>query len=364
METHLTLRHSQILKLLDFDMVNEALNLAEKYRDMTTLVDLVTTQLAVIDSNLSKMSEGSEEYALLKSQDAALHERIEDYYSSFGKSWASALYKKFIATGFLANVISDRGSHQHFLTEFLRSDTAYSKISWMNEVLGEKDFGKANEVLLGIGQARERDLFTKKVELSIGKLARLAELGNGQSENSDEFRKIDDSLALINMQEKVYGHVRPIIHGAIDQKAEVQLAMQEIGIKDDKRYPAFSNLLESAVEMLVQKEYMGEWMLIDLLTLMEPYHDPENPESISGQEFYLALKVLQHSDMPSSTRTLVEKLIWRRCLLRDDWVKINDTKLLDDNTVDMATRNTALFALVKAGYKDRKFDLSFAGISH
>src|SRR2546429_616853 len=74
-ETHLLLRQLQIVKLLDFDMVDEAMTLAEKYRDMATLVQLVSTQLTTISNNLSKAREGSEGYARLQSQDAALHER-------------------------------------------------------------------------------------------------------------------------------------------------------------------------------------------------------------------------------------------------------------------------------------------------
>ncbi|KAI1045139.1 hypothetical protein LB505_013196 [Fusarium chuoi] len=77
---------------------------------------------------------------------------------------------------------------------------------------------------------------------------------------------------------------------------------------------------------LLKHEALDAMSLIDLLTLI--YLKPESRAEIPNP-FWLALLVAEsscHSDEVKEAK----RMIWRRLFIRDDWAKINDTQLKDD----------------------------------
>lgn len=363
MNAHLKGREIQIYNLWEIGLVDEAIALAQRHRVLHALVALVVEDLQrsqdlVIELGGEK-HEDAREAKKRRDRDQAL---VRRYYDLFGRDWAEALYLYYIKRNELFALITDNEGHEAYLTEFLRSKKIYTKLAWINEVRQEKNFDRAAKELLDLGLRRERDLWTKKVELSIGKLARLA--GRQYSETGGliipdgghaELAETKKELALIQIQEKIYNHVRSAVRAAIDEMAERQLALEVYGNEGLKGKAGLSTVLHEKLGWLLDHKAMGALDLVDLLTLIGPNNKSEDAGLISGQEFYYALEALKAGGPQDKDElNLTEKVIWRRCFLRDNWAELNNTDLKGDDQVRWQLERTALYSTLRACIKNRK----------
>jgi nuclear pore complex protein Nup133 len=360
MNSHIRVEEHQIYRLSEIGLVDQAINLAEKHKVFSALVALVVEELFRINEKANGADE--EMMALCEQRSNDLSGKVDEYYVRFGASFANALYKYYVSRGELFALLSDNDEHQQFLTNFLRSKPEYAKVSWIHEVTQEEDFDRAARALLNLGLRRERDLWSKKVELSIGKLARLA--GKAYSETDGliipdggqaELIETKRQLALIQIQDKIFAHVQPAISAAIDENAEIQLALEVYGNKKLAGKEALSKLLEENMGHLISHCAMDALGLIDLLTLMGGNAKRGEHGLIDGEEFYLALQALKSGPSDKDERGLTERVIWRRCMLRDDWNEINNTDLKDDQQVSYQLRRTALYSTLRACLKNRTY---------
>jgi nuclear pore complex protein Nup133 len=97
---------------------------------------------------------------------------------------------------------------------------------------------------------------------------------------------------------------------------------------------------------------MDALTLVDLLTLMGDNGEGEDEVPFSGIQFYLALKAIRYGLVEKDEQTLVQRVIWRRCMLRDDWAEVNNTDMKDDEQVSEQLRKTALYMTLKACFKN------------
>jgi nuclear pore complex protein Nup133 len=256
----------------------------------------------------------------------------------------------------MADLLDELPDQQEYLTEFLRSKPEYAKISWINDITREEDFGQASNTLLELGLEWEQDVWSKKIELSMGKLALLA--NRGMSEGNDiltrtkiELKSTEDQLALIKIQDQTYDIIRPIIDTAIDENAELELALQSYGNHALRKQQALLSLLEDSMTHIIKHEAMDARKLIDLLTLMSDNGNYD--EFLRGQQFYLALQASHHG-LSKDEQPLTQRVIWRRCMLVDNWVEVNDTDQKYDEQVSEQLRRTALYMTFRACLKNRK----------
>ena len=101
-------------------------------------------------------------------------------------------------------------------------------------------------------------------------------------------------------------------------------------------------LFEEGMKRLLRHEALDAMTLIDLLTLVSL--KPESREEIA-HPFWLALKVAD-SSCHSDEKKEAKRLIWRRLYIRDDWAKINDTQLKNDQEVVERLVDTELYAML------------------
>lgn len=356
---YLTVREQQFRNLAALGFANEsfilsAMRLCERYHDMDVLVDLVGGQLTKMALFLTRPGLSDDMIARAKKKLSTIQARFDSYFDKFGKDWAVALYTSQINRACLGTLMDADGSWKSYLTEYLRANPAYAKLSWINDVTNEMDFRTAGRTLLDLGTVKEHDLWSQKVELSIARLSLLAATKNGGMTSEDEELEggAKGELELVSVQEKLYQHVLPTIQAAIDDNAEIQLLKAEFGSQVAKDRPALSSVLEQGLESLVARQTMSISMLVDVLTLIDHHYDLNNPSHLAGQEFYFALKVADMMTGESPGRVkLLERIIWRRCMIRDDWIVINDTQLKDDQAMEQSTAESALFTTLKAGYK-------------
>jgi len=364
MIVHVRTQEQQIYRLAEVDLTGPAIKLAEKHKVFPTLVALVVEELHQTDAILNAMIANREDEAAiaeLSDRRNLLNKQFGDYYKLFGASFANALYKYYVSRGELFALLHDNDEHQQYLTNFLRSKPEFAKVAWIHEVSREKDFDRAAKALLDLGLRRERDLWSKKVQLSIGKLARLAGKSYSEADGlvipDGGLAELDETLkqlSLIEIQDRIFSHIYPAISAAIDEKAEVQLALEVYGNTSLAGKEAFSRILEENMDRLVTHQALDALSLIDLLTLMGENTKPEEQGVIDGEEFYLALQALKSGPSNKDERSLTERVIWRRCMLRDDWSAINNTDLKDDQQVSDQLRRTALYATLRACFKNRE----------
>lgn len=203
--------------------------------------------------------------------------------------------------------------------------------------------------------SQERNVWCKKVELSLAKLSLLAAKEAKQNVEDasygEETQK--DAIVLVNIQDKLYAHIKPALYDAMDQAAEVQLAMEAYGRKQMEKLPALQQLLERGMEKLVAHIAMDPDQLIDVLTLMNQRKCDLKTNDITGQELLLALRVVKHAkfDKDAARAELLLRIIWRRCFIRDDWGKLNNTGNKSDQTTLDRIEATALYKTFYWGFK-------------
>ncbi|KAH7125414.1 Non-repetitive/WGA-negative nucleoporin C-terminal-domain-containing protein [Dendryphion nanum] len=328
-------RPAHIYGLVDIGLATEGMNLAEQYHDMPTLVRLIWDESIYMEENKaaahSKMEQA--ECAIKLNR---IKERIQRYFTTYGRDWAEAFYSQYISEGRSGQIFTKEHLNQPALTKFFRAQTSRARLGWINEVCGEKQFEVAHDFLHVAGAKQETNSWCKKVELSLAKLALLSnketkpdamEEPSFTPRQEQKFVKTSRSLEYVRIQDQLYDRLEPIISEALDDESAVKLLMAEFGQGRLVERPAHQQLLQQGFEHLVQNRVLEPALLIDVLTLMT--HDEAEDEVV------LALKALASSwqDLNKPARVNLVRLIWKRICIKDNWEEINNTKSLSDEEV-------------------------------
>ncbi|KAF2759812.1 hypothetical protein EJ05DRAFT_310858 [Pseudovirgaria hyperparasitica] len=363
-EDYLTkIRPNQIRKLEEIGQADAGMKLAEKYRDMGTLVVLVGGEYSFLKESLRDGNATIKISSAKQLQE--MDKRIQEYFVQFKDGWANAWYSWHIHSSQAAVMLDDRYSGQSYLTNYLRSDPTRAKLSWINDILNEKDFFEASKSLTSATD-REPNVWCKKVEASMAKLTLIAAaeedptLQDTQS-SIDLQRSAERNLQLIRVQEKAYGFVRAEVLSALDYDSALDGCMEKFGcvfVGDDR--DALRQLLRQGFEHLIHHRALTMDLLIDVLTLMNDT-DEDVTHEIGRTQFILALRVLESQclHMRDEQRDEMLKLIWKRMMLRDGWQTINQTNDSSDIALHDTLRNTALYCTLKeCAIRSASFTLS------
>ena len=341
MRSHFEVRKILFASLSDVAQPEEGIRLAEKYRDMDALV-------AIIDQEME--SAESEEVIPL------LEERIHSYFIKFGTIWANAFFTKHLVGRRAIDVLDNNAHFKQHLTDFLRRYPTYAKLGWINEISSEQNYAAAADNLQLV-QKQETSVWNRKIALSMRKLAIIAAGAKGKvNEKSAKaaILEVDDTVAVLAVQGRLSHYVKSAIGDALDAQAEVDLAMQRYAANFVKDKPTVRKRLEQDLSRLIANQTLPVDNLIDVLTLLDDEKLYPDDEGFMDARFLSALRVLSldASRGTESGRTeLLEKIIWRRCLIQDDWGAINRTELKDDTQVEVETGITSLFKTLKEGYR-------------
>ena len=349
-------RKELIVQLSEIGLAEEGIRLAEKYRDMEALVDIIARENIemAMRSVQAGLSESEEEGLVAREELNA--QRTKTYFTKFGTGWANAFFSKHIETGKLTEMLENGANFQQPLTTFLRQNESCAKLAWVNDVLAERNYTYAAMQLIS-AQEQETNLWNRKIQLSISKLAALAAQNKEQlSEPSMKkgIEKCGRDMAILDIQESLYDYIKPSLRGAIDETAETELAKEQFCTRSVKGKPAFRDSLEQSMTKLVAQQVLDAKELINTLTLMDEDTLYQDPEGFAGLRFYRAFEVVRKSGLGSRDTvraTLLEHTIWRRCMIQDDWEAINRTELKDDMEVEQETSATALFKTIREGYR-------------
>ncbi len=317
-ERYLAFRGQWVKPLVDIGHIDKAYEIAEKWEDFRTLVEISSEELMRVElagHQASTEQKPPEFIKGIQKEKAEVYKRIEEYFERFGENFAREMYEYLVENGRLQQLLNGfEGWREQYLTPFLRGNIKYAKLAWIHDVsLGE--FDRAAETLLTVASDIEEDLWNRKVELSIGKLAKLATINADPSSNTakEASETYDVSLELIQIQETIYRAVKSIRTTAVDTEAAVQIGVEDYG-RGVKRKPGLRELFKKALRDLLSSKVLGAEEIVDLLTLMES----DDGGVLEGGEFYFALKAIALAALPRNRRESAERSVWRRCFLRDE----------------------------------------------
>ncbi|KAH6639371.1 Non-repetitive/WGA-negative nucleoporin C-terminal-domain-containing protein [Boeremia exigua] len=343
-------RPEHICGLMELGLATEGMNLAEHYKDMPTLVNLVWDETIWLEkekaATRSKMEIAESTVKLKK-----IKERIVRYFDTYGDDWAEAFYLKHIKEGKAAQMFEPEHLNQAALSKFLRSDPSRARLRWINEVSGEKDFEAAAEALFETASKQETNVWCNKVELSMCKLSMLCQKEDkpGQTHVSNphepskaekirekNYKIVQDQWEYVTIQGLLYDHLSATFERALDDTVAVDLLMEEYAKGPIEARPAHMTLLREGLENLIHHKVLDPALTIDILTLMNDTSEEEPTSVIQSNEFTFALRVLAanwHS-IHRTTRDGLLKLIWKRLCNKDNWAEINNTKDISDATLE------------------------------
>ncbi|KAL4929628.1 putative nuclear pore complex subunit Nup133 [Aspergillus undulatus] len=325
-QSHVRQRRWQLFKLAGIGQLEEAINLAEKFQDMTALVELVIELQDQSKSAQPTQVPDEEASRAVKSALAELDRKITHYFQVFGEAWADAFFSRQISMG-QSGILFSMKKFQPFVTRFLHKNQSYAKLSWINDVIGETDYETAARTLERLALEHEQDIWSHRVELSLTKLARLAtweanDLPDSLPPRSD-IKRLEGLAEMGAVQEVVYSYISPMLQNAIDQKAEIDLATEYFANLTAETRPSLHELLKEALARVVSRGVLSLDQLVDLLTLIDPSQGSDiGQNEFSGSEFHLALRVIRlglYAERDPNYTLALQKLVWRRCIIRDNW---------------------------------------------
>ena len=342
-----------IEKIAPYNM-DGAIRLAEHLNDPGLLVGLTEQYLRNLALEGGTHPDRAHKILLKIEQ---VQDHTETYYDRFKEGWAYANFSRMIENGELGSLLATAQSDskkQDFLTWFMKKGQklgqSIGKLSWINDVVGQGNYARAAKTLASVAEDQEDDLSNQTIEFSLAKLSNLAALEDkGQSTQSPEtgVTAYDRLMEIANIQERVTMHVDAAVGPAIDEKAAEELAVSNFTDRVVVKSPALKKLLRSALRSIIGSQPLQPETLVDLLTLIDPVEfngleGAEDPD-VLGNEFALALQVVELSKLSEQHKEALRYVIWRRAMIRDDWTILNDTRNKDDIAVESSMHASALF---------------------
>ncbi|KAL3608157.1 hypothetical protein FPOAC2_03150 [Fusarium poae] len=332
----------------------EGASIAEKHECLRALSVILLDHIQILEDRLGEPGLSLVEAQNLKRLRDSKKTKLQSSFSTYGQAFAFPAYEFLLQKHGVEDVLEFDLDNHGFKTQFLRSKPELARISWINDVQQEKDVGHSADTLIDLALKKEQQVWNKKIELSLGKLALMAELeekdinAGGLKVNADEVRaeeklkQVDRELVAIKIQDQLYHQVLPSTYDAVDDAAALNFAMEVHSMNIPRRQKAQHQIFEDGMKRLLQHEALDAMTLIDLLTLI--YLKPESRAEIANP-FWLALLVAENSCHPDEVKE-AKRMIWRRLFIRDDWSRINDTQLKDDREVVERLEDTELYSML------------------
>ncbi|RAL05676.1 putative nuclear pore complex subunit Nup133 [Aspergillus ibericus CBS 121593] len=357
---HIKQRKWQLFKLAGIGHLEDAINLAEQFRDMGALVELIielqdqTKSLVVSESSLGRVANVDDDAS------EQLSKRISFYFERFGEPWADAFFSRQITMG-QSGILFAMKKFQPFVTRFLRKHPGYLRLGWINDVIGENNYEYAARSLEKLATKHESDIWSHRVELSLAKLANLAAWEESAMPDSlvvrRNIRRLEDFAEIDAVQEVIFAYIAPVLHSAIDEKAEIDIAVENFRKPTAGDRPSLNEIFNEALAKIVTRQVLGLDELVDLLTLINLAQISQSgPDEIVGKQFYLALRIIRLScdQRDSHSNAALQRLVWRRCMIDSDWEQTGEMAEQIGTNMESLLYGTALFRTLCWCLKDAR----------
>ncbi|EWC45770.1 hypothetical protein DRE_05107 [Drechslerella stenobrocha 248] len=350
-------RNRWIRALADANRSDNAIDIAERYRDYQTLVELAFEEIVRINAYLDKRAtELSEpERKACQAQRDATVARLERYFERFGQDFAFVLYEYQVEMGNLKDLLVQFPAFKGYLDTFLHSSSNYAKLRWINDV-GSGKYREAGQTLVETAEA-EPYLWSQAVELSVGKLALM--IGRSGHELEHISRSFDSRLKLVDLQQGIQTRVYLEARGAIDAQAATEVAFSAFGSRVTP-YQALRDIFKRNTGKVVTGQAMDAESAIDFLTLMheesEERDDEEEDDPKWFGAFQMALAVLSSAELDDNRKDMARNTIWRRLYMSENWLDILDPSRQNTTQIEARILNTNAIEVLVYGYKEGIFE--------
>ncbi|GAV51934.1 hypothetical protein ZYGR_0AF04060 [Zygosaccharomyces rouxii] len=260
--------------LLDSDLKQEALQIAEFYQDLEALVETLES----LDRSIS--------------QEAYFY-----YFDKFGYQFASTVFQYYINQNKLDDLFYRFPEQHDMLVEFLGSSNKYGEVAWIQEIL-DRRYDAASSTLcdISLGETKVgQPLEQRQIYLNIAKLTGLM----NKPVPLDQLKLVQSDLDTLDGQKNLLFKL---------QDPRIKLASRFVGTPFEKLFQSLTGKIE---------QHQG----LNLRLLIEFYSMLEDTDS-----FYCALKLIAFNGdlLGYEHKKFLVAMVWRRCILRDDWDSVKD----------------------------------------
>lgn len=355
-------RHAHIVKLINYGTWEETLKVAEKHGAKRAMAEIMIHEAIALKRRHEDPLDDDKDgiLPLIEKVNGLLSKCFDQY----GEKFAFAAYEVLLRLQGVEAVLDFKPDQYGYATRFLRATPGLDKISWIHDVEKEKDIDHAAETLVNLGLSSEQRVWNKKIQLSLGKLALMAEGGIGTTHNDDPVSffslgkkralhsrpatskeerivAINHQLDIIKIQDGLYESILPTIRTAVGDDEEVSETVKVYGSRvQSMGNKTLRTHFEAAIKSLVRQETLDPLTLIDLLTLLD---FPESIAAAREELFFQAVRMAILALKGEEQRNTL-KLIWRRQYLCDDWPGINkQSSSHTDESLQEVQASTSLF---------------------
>ncbi|KAL8785551.1 MAG: hypothetical protein Q9213_003299 [Squamulea squamosa] len=354
-------RKALLKGLAEMGQLMAALELGEKYSDMDALAEVLESEIQVSHEELSELVKAGENSEDLGTKVAICEGFVDEYFDKYGAAWGNAYFARFVAQDRISSLLTHGRKHRDHLSTFLRNHPECTNFRWINEVSVEGDYAAAADDLRS-AQKQADTLWAKKIQVSISKLSTLAALSGEEKEDNNVkqiLHTLNGRLEVLAVQEQIHEYLTPTLKRALnDTPARVEVVLEQYGKRFLKGKPALRGGMKLHITRLVEEKVLDTEDLADLITFMD--EDALDPDSdFSVRRFLIAIRLVRLHEIDTgdiTSKELLERIIWRRCIIQDDWPSINRTELKDEAEVGKETRATALFKTLAEGFKSGFWD--------
>ncbi|KAI4289371.1 MAG: hypothetical protein L6R35_001372 [Caloplaca aegaea] len=354
-------RRDLLKGLVNIGLYHSAIKLGEKYGDMEALAEVLESEIQTSQDDLDNNLVAREETDDVRAKIALCQGFVDLYFVRYGESWANAFFARFVDQGRISQLLVHGPKQRKHLTAFLRGHPEYAAFSWINEVAVESDFAVAADDL-GRAQKQADTVWAKKIQLSISKLATLAAVTNEQRDEDSAtlvIHHINCRVEVLDAQEQLYEYLKPTMRRALnDTPAKVDAVMEQYFKRFVNAKKALRSAMKINVNKIAEEKVLDVEDLVDTISLMD--EDGLDPDSdFAAGRFLTAIKLVRSCMLDTGNVQrweLLGKIIWRRCIIQDNWSKINRTEKKGDAQVEAETVGTALFKTLREGFKSNFWD--------
>lgn len=326
-------KYDWISALINHSLDKEAIEIAEKYHDLSSLAQILEAEKSQI---LEKHGEDTMEYQNLL-------DKYSYYFEKFGYEFASSLFDFYIKTDKVQSLLFGFENQGDYVKDYFNKNSSKtSDISWIRNLL-DKDFTKASEALVDSAQNKNDDLQdNKELKYSIAKLSAIA------SQNSDSIDKhelddilydVENNLILIRVQKHLYQELLNFVSG---QKGLLNLDyVLKNFVNDSLDINISKKLLDPFFSKFLENRPLTSNQLITMLTTIKPYSG-----FVNG--FSNALKVASLITNENEYK-LQARFIWLKLLTTtDDWSRLAKTENKTDEYTKQKIHDSMLFKTISS----------------
>ena len=346
-----------IKRVSKYDNKTAVIKIAEDLRDTALLVWL--NESLVADLEEEQLAATAEPESISR-RIRKVQAHVDSYFDTFGERWANSQFDSQISSGQLSRLLAnsvDNNTKSQAVTSYLQRHPQYNKLTWINDIRSNADFGHASKILETLA-SESSSLFSQTTQLCFAKLSTLSLLEKPNSKVEEDIKSTihqqEILLHVAGIQEVVQSHLKSYAEHAIDDDGALQMVQEAFAgkIVPKKRFPTLYRHLLQVLEKCLGGKILTAIEMVDLLTMMDAMEEKE-VWGIVGREFHWALQVIDaipmqgtYSDLSTAElirlqEALVQR-VWLRAMIRDNWYRLNDTADKSDHDVKYAQELSSL----------------------